>query len=66
MIPFLVDKISKALAEIVDEDIIYGCDDKAVRWHNRLMKQEFSEKLRKIKPKWIPKFVWDKIIRNAN
>jgi len=46
--------LAKALAETVDEDIIYGCDDNAIRWHNRIMREEVI----RLKPKYIPMFIW--------
>jgi len=35
--------LGDAMAEIVDEDMIYGLDEKAHRWHRRLMLQEIRE-----------------------
>ncbi len=44
----------KAMAERVDEDIIYGLDEKAIKWFNR----QFRIKLDTMRPKWFPLKVW--------
>jgi len=58
---YISTEFSKAHAEQVGDDIIYGCDEKAMRWHNRLMKQE----LKNLKPKWIHGFIWNKLINKT-
>jgi hypothetical protein len=40
------DMLGHAMVEIVDDNITYGLDDKALRWHKRVM----IEEIKAIKP----------------
>jgi hypothetical protein len=48
---------TRILAEQMDEDIVYGYDCGAWRWHERIMRQELEE----MRPRHIPKWLWNKI-----
>ena len=56
----LLSALAKALAEKVDDGIIYGCDNNAIRWHVTQRNQE----LRHSHHKWIPQFLWKRIIKS--
>ena len=51
--------LAQGLAEKIDDEIIYGCDSNALRWHNAQRSQE----LRNSQHKWIPQFLWKRIIK---
>ena len=55
----LLKAYSQALVEKTDDDIIYGCDENAIRWHKSQMIQEIKQ----MKPRWIPAFLWNCIFK---
>ena len=59
MLNELRNKLIQALATKIDDDIIYGCDPNALRWHTT----QINLKLNHSRHKWIPQFLWKRIIK---
>ena len=55
----LFNKFSQALAQKLDDDIIYGCDSNAIRWHNAQRVLELNDSSHM----WIPRFLWKHILK---